>query len=392
MTLERSWQSVTDALAPAVAAALPIASDAWHVLFSRRPRPLLMPAGGFRLQRKCLSYFVSNGFSRLYAQFLLRANTLLPRGALLPELHWPRERRCAPRQDTPLRGRFNAAIQIGTPGPYQKASILLLSEQGEAVALAKIALVPSADHAVATEVGWLRTLEEFDQLADKVPRLLAEGTAFNGRRYLVTTLAPSPRVTRTFTPAHQRFLAALGRIRLESLRFRASRCFQYLQRTLAQLEPYVERDKAAALRDAVLDCERSLARWTGPCVIAQGDFAPWNIRVHGERIYVFDWEYARLQASPLADVLHYYMIPRALSGRSIGSGFFAAAMRQGWAFARDAYPEWTWTSRIVTGLALVYLLQVLLHYSRANKRLDLSHPVIAKYWRLIDARRTWMVP
>lgn len=389
MRFERSWRSITDSLAPAAAAALPIASGRWHVLFGGRPRPLLMPACGYRLQKKCLSYFIGSGLGKLYAQFLLRANALLPGGGLLPEFRLPGKRRCAPRHDMPFRGRLNAAIQIGTPGPYQKASILLLSEQGEAVALAKIALVPSADHAVATEAGWLRALAGYDQLADQVPRLLGDGTASNGRRYLVTTLAPGTAVTKAFTPAHRRFLAELGRARLESLRFRASRCFQYLQRTLAQIEPYVERE-AAALWNAVLDCERSLGPWTGPYVIVQGDFAPWNIRVHGDRIYVFDWEYARLQASPLADAFHYPMIQRALSGRSIGSGFLAAVLRQGWAFARDAYPEWTWTSRTVTGLALAYLLQVLLHYSRASKRLDLSHPVIAKYWRLVERRRTWM--
>ena len=65
-----------------------------------------------------------------------------------------------------------AAIQIGTPGPYQKASALLITDKGEGLALAKIALVPGADAMVVSEAGWLRLLETEKRLAGEVPQLL----------------------------------------------------------------------------------------------------------------------------------------------------------------------------------------------------------------------------
>ena len=36
-------------------------------------------------------------------------------------------------------------------------------------------------------------------------------------------------------------------------------------------------------------CETALLYWTGPYVLSQGDFAPWNIRNLGSQLFVFDW-------------------------------------------------------------------------------------------------------
>src|SRR5205085_10203586 len=71
------------------------------------------------------------------------------------------------------------------------------------------------------------------------------------------------------------------------------------------------------LEDANGECERALLYWTGPYVLAQGDFAPWNIRNLGSQLFVTDWGHAHADASPLDDVLHYLMIQRALNSRPV---------------------------------------------------------------------------
>lgn len=391
MNLREPWSTVARTLAPYGERVLPATRGRWRILFGRRQRPLLMPEGAYPLQKRCLKYFVDGGLNSLYAKTLLKVNSIVPGAGLLPELYLPSvERNLLPRH-IPFGDAPYSAIQIGTSGPYQKASILFVTERGEVLALAKVAMVPSADRMVATEAHWLKALESFKNLTGQVPGLLAEGTAVSGRRYLVTTVAPSTVATRTFSEAHTRFLGKLGRSSLQIMRFRASHCFQYLLRTHAQIEPYIDRDAAARLQRAVRDCAASLADWTGPWVIAQGDFAPWNIRVHKRRIFVFDWEYAGSGSSPLADVFHYFMIQRAVSSRSISDQYLAHAMERATEVVQQTYREWTWRPRVVSGLALAYLLQVLLHYTRASRRLDMAHPVVKNYWRLVEARTRWMV-
>lgn len=390
MKIDEPLRAISSVLGEPNGRTLPIGPGRWHVLFSGRQRPLLMPAAEYRFQKECLRYFIGNRFKALYARALLKANTLFPAAELLPEFRLQRSNPGAPTCELPIRHPAHAAIQIGSPGPYQKASMLLMSEHAQGLALVKIALVSTADEKVAAEASWLKELETIRKLAGQVPRLLAEGAAPNGRRYLVTTLSPSTDVTNALTPAHLRFLGALGRARLDTMSFAASPCLEYLEQLLVELESYVTHDALVKLRRALGDCQEYLSGWTGPFVMGQGDFAPWNIRVHQQSIFVFDWEYARTGANPLSDAVNFFMIQRALSRREISERFLAATMRRVQKIAQQLYPEWKWRPRTVSALTLAYLLEVLLYYSRASKRLERAHPVVASYWLLMEGRPAWM--
>lgn len=388
MNLDQPLRVIASAVAEPGKPGLPIAPGRWHVLFGGRQRPLLMPTAAYRQQKQWLPFFVGGRSKSLYARTLLKLNSLLPAIGLLPEFQVQRAKDAGHDRETPAG--LQSVIQIGTTGPYQKASVLLISERGEGLALAKVALVPSADDMVVAEANWLREVARLDRFAGQVPQLLADGAVANGRRYLVTSLAPGTQVTTDFTPAHARFLGRLGRSRMEIMRFRASPCCEYLERSLAAIRPHVAHDDAARLQDALLDCRRELSDFACPFVFSQGDFAWWNIRLHPGGIFVFDWEYARLGANPLADLFHFHMMQRAAAGRSIGSPFLAKLMRRAQEFARELYPEAKWRAGKVSALALTYVLEVLLQYCRAGKGLDRTAQVIQEYWRLMERRSVWM--
>lgn len=390
MKLEESVHALSTTPAGPVRRVLPLWPQRWHVLFGGKQRTLWLPAGAYRFQTQCLRYFVANPLKALYAKTLLRMNALIPAAGMVPELRLPRAMRSVLSFELPVNGPWRAAIQIGTEGPYQKASVLFLSAHGEALALAKVAMAPSADPMVRAEARWLKELTDLRELSGQVPRLLAEGATLNGRRYLLTTLAPSTRQSSALTSAHLRFLEALGRARLNTLSFSSSPCFRQLDQALAQLAPYATREALVALRAALADCMTHLSEWRGPFVIAQGDFAPWNIRVHRHGIFVFDWEYARSGANPLADIFNFLLMPRAASGRAIGIRFLADTLRRAADLARQLYPEWNWRPRVTSALALAYLLEVILHYSHASRRIDRSDPVTRKYWQLIEERSAWL--
>ena len=386
---DEPWRRIGATLALQSAWTAPGWAPRWHVLFGGRRRPMLLPVARYPIQRACLRYFIGERRAAWLARTLLRANHLLPGASLLPEVDLsdaPAPTGAVP----PLGEAAYVAFQVGTPGPYQKSSALFLGAEGVGLALAKTAMAPSGDAMVKSEARWLGTLAGIGALAAQVPQLLGEGETTEGRRYLVATAAASTCTTLDFTPSHARFLGALGRTCFDTGGFRDSLGARALRRNLERLRGILPEGRRVALHDAVADCQALLADYDGPLVVSQGDFAPWNIRMHGREVFVFDWEYASEGANPLSDVLHYLLMPRALGRGSLRLRILGEALRHAQLFARQTYPEWRWRERTVSALALGYLLGVLLHFTVASGRFEARHPVIANYWQLVKERSSWM--
>lgn len=256
--------------------------------------------------------------------------------------------------------------------------------------LMKTAADAHGDAQLAREAQWLRELADVRDLEGQVPRLIEEGTNRDGRRFLVMSVTQGTGETRAFTPGHERFLASLGKARFRSVDFEVSGCCEQLNQSLQALDGCIPQQAFDTLRGAYRDCETALLYWTGPYVLSQGDFAPWNIRTLGSQLFVYDWGKARTEANPLDDVLHYVMIQRALYGRAVTARFLQSAMKRAHDFALLAYPEWTWRPRVIGALTLVYLLGALLHSAVPAKRLERTDPVVRSYWNLIQKRSAWM--
>jgi hypothetical protein len=250
------------------------------------------------------------------------------------------------------------------------------------LSLVKTSTDERGDRRLEREAQWLRELAGVESLEGQVPRVLDEGWR-DGHRFLVVSLAQAKlQETRAFTSDHARFLASLGKARFRVADFEVSGVCRWLQRSIKDLQ---NEESFEALQGAYNDCEAALLYWTGPYVLSQGDFAPWNIRTFGSQLFVFDWGQAHMEASPLDDVLHYLMVQRALRHRPVGVRFLRAAMRRAHDFARQAYPEWTWRPHVIGALTLVYLLGAVVHHARESGSCESS-----PYWRLLEGRDAWM--
>ena len=256
--------------------------------------------------------------------------------------------------------------------------------------LVKRAADEAAERLLAREARWLRELETVATLDGQVPRVLEEAPSPAGCSYIVITMWPAHGETRAFTADHARFLATLGRSRFRALEFDACRTCHWIQESLAEARHFAPARAMRTLEASYHDCETALLYWTGPYVLSQGDFAPWNIRNLGAQLFVTDWGQAHAEASPLDDVLHYLMIQRALNARPVTVPVLRDAMRRAAEFALQAYPEWNWRGPVIGALTLVYLLGVLLHRSLARRRLDRADRVIGAYWKLLEKRAAWM--
>jgi hypothetical protein len=260
--------------------------------------------------------------------------------------------------------------------------------------LVKTSVDENGDRQLAREARWLRELEAVSSLEGQLPRLLDEGTDAGGRRYLVMSIAQeignAGGETRAFTGGHARFLACLGKARFRATDFEHSGCGEWLHRALEKVEAFAVPQALALLQETFHTCETSLLYWTGPYVLAQGDFAPWNIRTLGSQLFVYHWGHARTNASPLDDVLHYLMVQRALRARPATVRFLQDSMKRAHEFAVSAYPEWSWRPRVIGALTLVYLLGAVLQSAIASGRLERGGPVVGAYWRLLEKRAAWM--
>jgi len=256
--------------------------------------------------------------------------------------------------------------------------------------LVKTAADDQADLLLAREAHWLRELEEVRELEGQVPRVLEEGTVPPGRRYLVLSMLPAGGETRAFTEDHARFLASLRKARLRTLEFDVSGTGQWLSRSIGKARAFASQKQIRTLEASYGDCETALLYWTGPYVLAQGDFAPWNIRSLGSQLFVSDWGHAHADASPLDDVLHYLMIQRALNSRPVTVPVLRQAMQQASEFALLAYPEWSWRPPVVGALTLVYLLGVVLDRSLRRGSIEPGDAVVDAYWKLLEKRSAWM--
>ena len=242
--------------------------------------------------------------------------------------------------------------------------------------LVKTATDAAAARRLAREALWLRELNDVRSLEGQLPRLIEQGIDASGRDFLVVGIQPGLGETRAFTSEHARFLAALGKARFRVAEFEVSGKCQWLQHALSALP-----EKHPTLEQAYYDCETALLYWTGPYVLSQGDFSPWNIRKFGPQLFVFDWGETHAEASPLDDVLHYLMIQRRL--KTVPR--LRRAMASAQDFALAAYPEWSWRPRVIGALTLVYLLGVIVH-----RGADRADPVVGAYWKLLEKRSAWM--
>jgi len=247
--------------------------------------------------------------------------------------------------------------------------------------LRKTATDPEAARRLAREALWLRELADVKSLDGQVPRLIEQGMDSSGRHFLILGIQPGAGETRAFTPDHARFLANLGKARFHATEFEHAGKCQWIQRSIAS----VPRAHTPLLEESYYDCEKALLYWTGPYVLAQGDFAPWNIRTFGSQLFVFDWGSAHADASPLDDVLHYLMIQRRLKTVPL----LRSAMSRAHEFALAAYPEWSWRPQVIGALTLAYLLGVILHRMRNGGERGVD-PVVDAYWKLLEKRSAWM--
>lgn len=361
---------------------------AWKVLYPRRRQPLLVPLDS-RQAQEAVGFFIRNPVLRWWGRLLLTLDKRVARGRLLDTVQL---------ESFPSRVLFGTAnieetaLYCGFPGPLQKLTIYYPGHDGDLGKVAKIALNPSADEAIAQEAHWLYTLGCSQPTADFMPRLLQQGTLPCGRRFLAMLALPQGRPCRRFTELHRNFLRVLSRQRPPLTPWAQSELYRRLDARLHSLMPILTPAYRDLMQSVLDEINQNLGARSIPTCLGHCDFTPWNVRIADNRLFVFDWEYTEANSNPLHDFLHFHLIQRALQRWPLRTGAMPKLVSQAAAYADDVFGEESGVAEAAGMLTLHYLLDILTFYAAASGKLVLKHPVMRLYLKLLAERGEWLAP
>jgi len=355
------------------------------MLFSGSERPLFVPKGDDAFVRDAIQLFVHGNLRRALATIMLKLDHWLPRLHLLPTVK--------PTQ-LPLPEIYGElgisgdsfAVYYGSPGPLRKLTVYSSTADRS---VTKIALQPSADAMISNEGEILALLANHRIGVDFVPRLLSHGQLSCGRHFVCTTVLPPGRREPRFGAMHRAFLEELYAHRSCVTVWVHGRSYGTLVTHSATIRRNLDRTNRE-LFDSVLADIAALSgnEPVAECVV-HGDFAPWNISVSDERLWVFDWESAVTCGNPLHDFLHFHLIPDALLRRHLGHAELERlATHAGQHLA--GLTGHALAPQLVGALMLQYLTEIMIFFCAADGELKHGHPVIRAYLRLLRTRHTWL--
>lgn len=202
------------------------------------------------------------------------------------------------------------AFFTGTDSPHRKAAVQIMDGSGAIRGFAKVSLnravIPLLQHEAET-LDYLRSL---DLKSAHIPRLTFHGT-IGGADVLVTDTLKTPGASSplNLNDAHIAFMRELAQKTgnstggasdfLKGLRHQYDAVAGHL---IPEWQQRLEKSLGILTTNSW-----NLKGW-GLC---HGDFTPWNTFFVNGRLYVFDWEYARYNAPPGYDLIHFlFSLPK----------------------------------------------------------------------------------
>ena len=208
------------------------------------------------------------------------------------------------------------ALSIGTPGLFRKLTVQVMRLDGEILGYIKLPLTDAASERLRHEAKTLEYLSRFSELSPYIPKLLHAGGWGDG--YIVFQTGSSTQGGPTeFGPLHQKFLETLWGVR------HVSKPGHVLLDEVAtrwrKVEPHMDSLWQTLGAGAFAKASRELSRVNISCGIMHGDFAPWNTRLKDEGLFVYDWEWASLEAPNSWDIHHFRVQVASLLDKKGGS-------------------------------------------------------------------------
>lgn len=210
---------------------------------------------------------------------------------------------------------LSVSVSLGSPGLHQKPVLQVMNGRGDIVGYAKVGWSKQSIDLIQDEEAALRMLEGRIFTDARVPQILHAGPW----RHLYVLVeravgAPYGAPRHNIDERHIRFLVELHRMRRVTRRVPVPDDIR-----IQELKDHGFHYYAHLLRRAREFCGERGRPSRVPCGPLHGDFCPWNVRLSGNQLIVFDWEYARPEAPAGWDLFH-FLISTAVSLRNQSAG------------------------------------------------------------------------
>jgi len=267
-----------------------------------------------------------------------------------------------------LAAQFNGekvafAVSLGTPGAHRKPVIQIMDYQGEILGYAKIAGSENTIELIENEADTLRSLSRLEVSSFIFPRLIHSGR-WNGSAVCIQSSPgeksrPAPK---EMVPAYLAILKELAEVNPQQLTLDASGYWkEILNRSERLQNPYY----AHVLEQGILKIQEWVGKEKVYFHFRHGDFASWNMKRVGAKVFIFDWEYASPEAPAGWDLFHFWVQTLSLL-RKWKPGKIYRAFEQDERFRRsliDYLQHLGLDHQQIHPLLLLYLLERLSFYA-----------------------------
>jgi hypothetical protein len=215
------------------------------------------------------------------------------------------------KNDGEIRRIFNVedlhyAIFAGTEGSHRKVTVQVMKDNGSILGYIKVSCSETIDRLLENETDALRYLGTLQIERGSFPQVIHYGEV-NGTRVLVldTLKGSGSTFSSRLSGAHIDFLAEVFRKTSQPFKFSESKFACGLEERLDKLNGPLAGLWHKRYQKAMSILYREMGNKVIPFGLCHRDFTPWNTFFHNNKLYVFDWEYAKNDYPPLLDVFHF---------------------------------------------------------------------------------------
>ncbi len=200
------------------------------------------------------------------------------------------------------------ALFTGTASPHRKTAIQIMDSSGEIQGFAKASADKSAGQLVNREKHFLDYARSLGLRTANIPKALLN-QEISGTHLLVTDTEKTrhSKSPVAYTRQHQAFLTELAAKSRSSQKLHNSQFLRDLIHHAAQNTHRLPAAWNTRLTAALQKITRAAPALQVEMAACHGDFTPWNTFIVGDKLYVFDWEYAHKEYPPGYDLIHFHL-------------------------------------------------------------------------------------
>jgi hypothetical protein len=251
----------------------------------------------------------------------------------------------------------HVSMHIGPARANRKPILQVLGPAGETVAFVKVGISDLTRRLVRAEASSLAYLAGAGLQVMEVPPVLHHGQ-WRGNEVLVQGVLPTWR--RTSARPAVRVLAMLELARVGALPSQSQPLArtEYWWRLSRDVSTLVDRGASRSLGSVLHDLAPVAERTTVPLGSWHGDWTPWNMAAHGDRLMVWDWERFTSGVPVGYDAVH-YDLQRAVTR---GGAEPEAAVHDTWARAARLLEPFKVGPETAPLIVATYLVEIAVRY------------------------------